>query len=65
MKTEVQNHTKQRSILVNENMDHEMGHILNVMRQNGRVGTGASSGNRKRKQLVNKIKKSSFSYALT
>lgn len=46
-------------------MDHEMGHILNVMRQNGRVGTGASSGNRKRKQLVNKIKKSSFSYALT
>lgn len=65
MKPEVQNHTKQRSILVNENMDHEMGHILNVMRQNGRVGTGASSGNRKRKQLVNKIKKSSFSYALT
>lgn len=65
MKPEVQNHTKQRSILVNENMDHEMGHILNVMRQNGRVGTGASSGNRKRKQLVNKIKKSSVSYALT
>lgn len=65
MKPEVQNHTKQRSILVNENIDHEMGHILNVMRQNGRVGTGASSGNRKRKQLVNKIKKSSFSYALT
>lgn len=48
-----------------ENMDHEMGRILNGTRQNERVGKGASPGNRKKKtQLVNKMK-SSFKYALT
>lgn len=35
--------------LLMENMDHEMGHILNGTRQNERVSKGASPGNRKKK----------------